>query len=78
MYVISAHHTYVEQNTSFSLVSRLCEQIKNKGYTVYMDRWFSSPMLFDHLWASRTKAAGNVMTNSKVMSEQHSSKELEK
>jgi hypothetical protein len=32
-----------------------------------MDRWFSSPKIFDHLWACKTNAVGTVMSNRKEM-----------
>jgi hypothetical protein len=38
-----AHQTDKEYNTSFGVVNRLCDPIKNRWYTVYMDRFFSSP-----------------------------------
>jgi hypothetical protein len=34
-----------------------------------MDRWFSSPKIFDHLWGCKTKAIGTVMSNRKEMPE---------
>jgi hypothetical protein len=37
---------------------------------VYMDRWFSSPKIVDHLWACKTKAVGTVMSNRKEMPKQ--------
>jgi hypothetical protein len=30
-----------------------------------MDRWFSSPKIFYHLWGCKTKAVGTVMSNKK-------------
>jgi hypothetical protein len=30
-----------------------------------MDRWFSSPKIFDHLWGCKTKAVGTVMPKQK-------------
>jgi hypothetical protein len=56
-----AHQTDEEYNMSFSVVNRLCDPIKNKWYTVYMDGFFSSPKVFDHLGTANTKAVGNVM-----------------
>jgi hypothetical protein len=41
-----------------NVVDRLCDKIKGKGHCVYMDRWFSSPDIFDHLWGCKTNAAG--------------------
>jgi hypothetical protein len=30
-----------------------------------VDRWFSSPKIFDHLWGCKIKAVGRVMSNIK-------------
>ena len=60
-----AHPTNSEHNTAFSVVDRLCDKTKGKGHCVYMDRWFSSPKIFDHLWGCKTKAVGTVMSNRK-------------
>jgi hypothetical protein len=62
-----AHQTDKECDMSFSVVNRLCDPIKNKWYTVYMFRFFSSPKIFDHLWTANTKAVGTVMPNRKEM-----------
>jgi hypothetical protein len=35
-----------------------------------MDRWFSSPKIFDHLWGCKTKAVGRVMSNKKEVPKQ--------
>jgi hypothetical protein len=55
-------------NSSFIVTDRLCSLAKNMGHTIYMDRRFSIPKLFDHLLACSTKAAGTVMPNRKEMS----------
>ena len=62
-----AHPTNSEHNNAFSVVDRLCDKIKGKGHCVYMDRWFSSPKIFDHLWGCKTKAVGTVKSNRKEM-----------
>jgi hypothetical protein len=64
------------QNMAFSVVDRLCDKIEGKGHCVYMDRWFSSPKIFDPLWACKTKAAGTVMSNGKVMPKQAFPREI--
>ena len=43
-----------------------------------MDRWFSSPKVFDHLWGRKTKAVGTVMSNRKELSKQAFSVKLKK
>jgi len=65
-----AHPTNSEHNTALSVVNRSCDKIKGKGHCVYMDRWFSSPKIFGHLWGCKTKAVGTVMSNRKEMPKQ--------
>jgi hypothetical protein len=48
-------------NRSF-IINRLCSLVEP---IIYMDRWFSSPKLFNHLWACGTKIVGSVMPNRK-------------
>jgi hypothetical protein len=73
-----AHPTNSEHNTAFSDVDRLCDKIKGKSHSVYMDRWFPSPKIFDHLWDCKTKAVGTVMSNRKEMPKQAFSEKLKK
>jgi len=70
--------TNSEHNTAFSVVNRLYDKIKGKGHCVYMDRLFSSPKIFDHLWGCKTKAVGTVMSNRKEMPKQAFSGKLKK
>jgi len=65
-----AHPTNSPHNTAFIVVGRLCDKIKRKGHCVYMDRWFSSPEIYDHLWGCKTKAAVTVMSNRKELPKQ--------
>ena len=58
-----AQPTNSENNTAFSVADRLCDKIKGTGHCVCMDGWFSSPKIFDHLWACKTKAVGTVKSN---------------
>jgi hypothetical protein len=62
----------------FTVVDRLCDKIRGKGHCVYMDRWFSSPKIFDHLWGCKTKAIGTMMSNKKEVLNKHFSGELKK
>ena len=73
-----AHPTNSEHNTALSVVDRLCDKIKWNGHCVYMDRWFSSPKVFDHLWGCKTKAVGTVMSNRKELPKQAFSVKLKK
>jgi hypothetical protein len=43
-----------------------------------MDRWFSSPKIFDHLWSCKTKAVGTVMLNKKEVPKHAFSTKLKK
>ncbi|KAF8770192.1 PiggyBac transposable element-derived protein like [Argiope bruennichi] len=52
-------------NSINSLMLRLCESYLDKGHTIYMDRFYSSPTLFDVLWFKKTLAVGTVMKNKK-------------
>ena len=73
-----AHPTNSEHNTAFSVFDGLCDKMKGKDHYVYMDRWFSSPKIFDHLWSCQTKAVGTVMPNRKEMPKQVFSGKLKK
>lgn len=73
-----AHETDATYNSPFNVVDRLCQPLKHLWHTVYMDRYFTSPALFDHLWNSQTKAVGTVMSNRREMPKQHFSKKLKK
>ena len=57
-----AHPTNSEHNMVFSVVDRLCDEIK----------WIDgSPVqIFDHLWGCKTKAVGTVMFKIKEMPKQ--------
>jgi hypothetical protein len=65
-----AHPTNSEHNVTFSVVDSLCDKIKGKGHCVYMDRWFSSPKIFHHLYAYKTKAVSTVRSNRKEIPKQ--------
>jgi hypothetical protein len=57
-------HILPTQNTRRSVLLTGCV-IKGKGHYVCMDRWFSSPKIFYHLWGRKTKAVGTVKSNKK-------------
>jgi len=63
---------------AFSVVDRLCDKIKGKGHCVYIDRWFASTKIFDHLWGCKTKGVGTVVSNRKEMPKQAFSGNLKK
>jgi hypothetical protein len=75
---IQGHIPPTQNTTQRCVVDRLCDKIKGRGHSVYMDRWFSSPKIFDHLWSCKKKAVGIVMSNRKEMSKQAFSVKLKK
>jgi hypothetical protein len=73
-----AHPTNSEHNTLVNVVDRLCDRLKGKGLCVSMDRWFSNPKIFDHLWGCKSKAVGTMMSNRKEVPKQALSGKLKK
>lgn len=61
-----------------ALYKRLLDKYLNKGHTVYMDRFYSSPTVFDFLWSKNTKAVGTCMRNRKELPQQVVNKKLKK
>lgn len=57
----------IEDNSIIPLIERLLSKYLDKGYTIYMDRFYSSPALFDFLWNRQTKAVGTCMPNRKEL-----------
>ena len=57
----------VENNLSKieSLVLFLCNEIQNQGYHIYMDRFYSSCFLFNHLRKRGIRATGTILYNRK-------------
>jgi len=76
MYILG--HILPTQNTTRHSVLLTGCMIKGKGHCVYMDRWFSSPKIFNHLWGCKTKAVGTVMSKRKEMPKQAFSGKLKK
>ena len=58
-------------NSIISLFQRLLSGYHVKGHTVFMDRFYSSPAVFDFLWARKTKAVGTCMLNRKELPRQN-------
>lgn len=59
-----------------ALVNRLIDPYLNKGHTLFVDRFFSSPQLFDDLFNEGTKAVGTVNSNRKGLPKQAFSQSL--
>lgn len=53
--------------TIASIFDRVCGKFYNKGHTIYMDRFYSSPTLFNMLFEKKTLAVGTVQKNRKEM-----------
>lgn len=60
------------------VVTRLLEPYLNQGYTVYLDRYFTSVKLFDNLWQQDTLAVGTIMSNRRDLPQQAFAKKLKK
>ncbi|KAJ8890697.1 hypothetical protein PR048_010206, partial [Dryococelus australis] len=54
-----------EETGVMTLLNRLLGSYFDKDFTVYMDHYYSSPVVFDYLWEHKTKAVGICMTNRK-------------
>lgn len=51
---------------SGNIVLTLLEPYLNKGHTLFVDNWYTSPNLFDCLHKNETNACGTVKTNRKI------------
>jgi len=60
-----------QDNPIIGLFQRLLSGYLVKGHTVFMDRFDSSPAVFDFLWARKTKAVGTCMLNRKELPRQN-------
>lgn len=56
-----------EDSSIIGLFRRILHDYLGKGHTVFMDRFYSSPAVFDFLWANNTKAVGTCMRNRKEL-----------
>nr|XP_039261358.1 piggyBac transposable element-derived protein 4-like [Styela clava] len=63
--------TSVGDSSPFNLVMNLCEKIMDKGHIIYMDRYYSSPKLYDALSQRNTYAVGTCMINRKEMPKEY-------
>lgn len=68
----------VDIPASESVVMEVAQPILNKGYTLYMDNWYSSPQLFSVLQNQNTNVVGTVRKNRKHMPKQLASFKLKK
>lgn len=63
---------------SESVVLEVAQPILKKGYTLYMDNWYSSPQLFLKLLEQDTNVVGTVRKNRKHMPKELASLKLKK
>ena len=54
-----------ENGLAYGVVMSLIEPFLHKGYTVYMDNFYSSPQLYKDLFALNTKCSGTLRMNRK-------------
>lgn len=54
-----------QDNSICTLYDRLLRDYYYKGHTIYMDRFYTSPLVLKHLWNKQTNAIGTVMSNRK-------------
>jgi hypothetical protein len=52
-----------QDNSIIVLFQRLLSGYLDKGHTIFIDRFYSSPAVFDFLWARKTRVAGACMPN---------------
>jgi hypothetical protein len=55
-------------NATVDLFNRLCGDYFHKNHTIYMDRFYTSPLLFHELWKNNTLAVGTLQSNRKGLS----------
>lgn len=60
-----------QSNSIIPLFQRLLQKYLGKGYTIYMDRFYSSPQVFDFLWNEKTLAVGTCMSNRRELPKQN-------
>ncbi|KAL6438799.1 hypothetical protein ACFW04_003704 [Cataglyphis niger] len=66
------------ESASESVVTQLAEPILGKGYTLFLDNWYSSPNLYKILQAKNTNVVGTVRKNRKNMPKVLASYKLKK
>lgn len=59
--------TTLDYSASETVVMELLQSIRNKGHTLYIDNWYSSPKLFLTLVRNETNVLGTVRCNRKNM-----------
>lgn len=65
-------------NVSETVVKELSKLIIDKGYTLFLDNWYSSPKIFEYLLQHDTDAIGTVRSNRKNMPKELTELKLKK
>nr|XP_034194807.1 piggyBac transposable element-derived protein 4-like [Osmia lignaria] len=66
----------LNDSASENVVMELAESVLNKGYTLCIDNWYSSPALFLRLHKQKTNVIGTVRSNRKNMPKDLSTNKL--
>ena len=53
----------IQLGLSGSIVMHLAQSLLDKGRTIYLDNWYSSPKLYIELYNRNTNVCGTVRTN---------------
>lgn len=56
-----------QDSSIVTLYGRLLSEYLGKGHVIYMDRFYSSPAVFDYLWQNNTQAVGTCVANRKEL-----------
>lgn len=56
-----------QDSSIVTLYGRLLSEYLGKGHVIYMDRFYSSPAVFDYLWQNNTQAVGTCVANRKQL-----------
>ena len=65
-----------EVNTIQSIFDSVCSTYYSKGYTIYVDRFYTSPDILEYLYSQDTLGVGTVMKNRKNLPKKLIKKEL--
>ena len=60
---------------TYNLCMRLMDKYLNRGHHIYVDNFYTSPVLFSHLYDQSTDACGTLCTNRKHVSKYSSKQE---
>ena len=67
-----------EKGATYDVVRRLLEDYRGFGYTVYLDNYYSSPVLFQDLFTDNIMACGTVRPNRKGLPKEELKRRLDR